>query len=319
MLRRYAISLAKLAILALVLWGGSRAITSALDELKQRNWDLAQVHPTWLVLSALLYLVSQLPSGLFWHTILQSLGQPVTTALALRAYYIGHLGKYLPGKAMVVILRAALVGQPHVKTSLAVVAVFYETFTTMAVGAVLAALVAASSGANIWLVAAAIGLAILVGLPTVPAVFSRLMRMLPVPSAVLAGATDSAFRISHSGLALGWLTIALGWLLAGASLWATVRSIGIDDPISIGEMPLYTATIALAVVFGFISMLPAGIGVRDVALMQLLAPHLDHFTDHNGQAMALIAVIVLRLVWLAAETLLSAVVYPLGRTLKTRP
>src|SRR5262249_47987657 len=141
--RRVAIPLAKLAILALVLWGGSRTISSALDDLKQRNWDFAQLQPGWLALSGFLYLVSQLPSGLFWHTVVSSLGQRVTLGRALRAYYIGHLGKYVPGKAMVVVLRAALVSQPHVKTSRAVVAVFYETFTTMAVGAVLAAVIAA--------------------------------------------------------------------------------------------------------------------------------------------------------------------------------
>jgi uncharacterized membrane protein YbhN (UPF0104 family) len=314
LLRRIAIPLAKLAILALVLWGGSRAISSALDDLRQRNWDLAQLRSGWLVLSGFLYLVSQLPSGLFWHSLLRSLGQRVTTGRALRAYYIGHLGKYVPGKAMVVVLRAVLVGQPHVKTSLAVVAVFYETFTTMAVGALLASIIAALSGANIWLIAAAIGTAILVGLPTIPPVFSRLMRLLPTKSSQPDNARHSPFHIPYVPLLIGWLTIAVGWFLAGASLWATVRAIGVEDSFSISQMPLYTATIALAVVFGFISMLPVGIGVRDLALMQLLAPRLDQFTDHNGQAMALIAVIVLRLVWLAAEALLSAALYPLGRT-----
>jgi glycosyltransferase 2 family protein len=312
--RRVVIPLAKLAILALVLWGGSRTISSALDDLRQRNWDLARLRPGWLVLSGLLYLASQLPSGLFWHNALKSLGQRVTTGRALRAYYIGHLGKYVPGKAMVVVLRAALMGRPHVKTSLAVVAVFYETFTTMAVGALLAAIIAALSGANIWLIGAAIGAAILVGLPTAPPVFSRLMRLLPVKSPQPEDPDHSPFHIPNSAVVIGWLTVAIGWLLAGASLWATVRAVGIENYFSVSQMPLYTATIALAVVFGFISMLPAGIGVRDLALMQLLAPHLDQFTDHNGPAMSLIAVIVLRLVWLAAEALLSAALYPLGRT-----
>jgi uncharacterized membrane protein YbhN (UPF0104 family) len=309
-LRRVAIPLAKLAILALVIWGGSRTVNSALDDLRQRNWDLSQLRPGWLVLSGFLYLASQLPSGLFWHSVLRSLGQRVTTGRALRAYYIGHLGKYVPGKAMVVVLRAALVGQPHVNTSLAVVAVFYETFTTMAVGALLASIIAALSGENIWLIAAAIGAAMLVGLPTIPPVFSRLLRLLPVKSSP----PDDAPYIPHSALAGGWLTIAIGWFLGGVSLWASVRAVGVEDYFSISQMPLYTATIALAVVFGFISMLPAGIGVRDLALMQLLAPHLDQFTDHNGQAMALIAVIVLRLVWLGAEALLSAALYPLRLT-----
>src|SRR5262245_35219306 len=111
--RRVVIPVAKLAILALVLWGGSRTITSALDDLRQHNWGLAQLRPGWVILSGVLYLASQLPAGLFWHSVLRSLGQRVTSGRALRAYYIGHLGKYVPGKAMVVVLRAALVGRPH--------------------------------------------------------------------------------------------------------------------------------------------------------------------------------------------------------------
>lgn len=309
--RRTWIPLAKLALVALVMWGGSRTLTNALGELRQRNWDLARLRPGWLVLSGFLYLASQLPSGLFWNTVLASLGQRVTIRRALRAYYIGHLGKYVPGKAMVVVLRAALVGHPHVKASLAVVAVFYETFTTMAVGGLLGAVTAALSGASVWLIAAAVGGAILVGIPTTPAIFSRLMRLLPVSQ---PDQNHSPFHIPHWAFARGWLTIAIGWFLAGASLWATVRAVGIDDYFSVSQVPLYTATISLAVVLGFISMLPAGIGVRDLALMQLLAPHLDQSTDHNGPAMALIAVVVLRLAWLAAEALLAAALYPLGRT-----
>jgi len=191
--------------------------------------------------------------------------------------------------------------------------VFYETFTTMAVGALLGAIIAALSGASIWLIAAAVGGAILVGVPTTPAIFSRLMRLLPVKSSQM-DQNHSPFHIPHSAFARGWLTIAIGWFLAGMSLWATVRAVGIDDYFSVSQMPLYAATISLAVVLGFISMLPAGIGVRDLALMQLLAPHLDQSTDHNGPAMALIAVVILRLAWLAAETLLAAALYPLGRT-----
>ena len=43
---------------------------------------------------------------------LRVLGQSVSLPLALRAYYIGQLGKYVPGKALVVILRAGLVRGP---------------------------------------------------------------------------------------------------------------------------------------------------------------------------------------------------------------
>ena len=99
----------------------------------------------------------------------------------------------------------------------------------------------------------------------------------------------------------------------GASLWATVRSIGVDDTNLWSHLPIYTATTALAVVLGFVSMLPAGVGVRDLVLMQLLAPLLSEIVPNQGQALALVAAIMLRLVWLVAESLLAAVLYPLAR------
>ena len=97
----------------------------------------------WLAASGGLYLLGTLFSGIFWHRVLRALGQNVGFWTALRAYYIGHLGKYVPGKAMVVILRAGLIRGQGVDTSLAVVSVFFETLTMMSVGALLAAAIVA--------------------------------------------------------------------------------------------------------------------------------------------------------------------------------
>ena len=47
------------------------------------------------------------------------------------------------------------------------------------------------------------------------------------------------------------------------SLWATLRAIGVDRPRSVADLPLLVAAVAFAVVAGFLSMLPGGLGVRD--------------------------------------------------------
>ena len=317
-IHRLVFPLAKLAILALVLWGGHRTIARGINELSQHGWTLGKLQPSWAAVSAGLYLISQLPSGWFWHSVLVRMNQPVGLLRALRAYYIGHLGKYVPGKAMVVVLRAALVGQPRVKTTMAVIAVFYETFTTMAVGALLAALVLlATHREQTWLIGGSLALSLLVGLPTLPPVFARLLRLMRIIAPNSADdTTEPAPTIHlHAGLLIrGWTTIAIGWALAGASLWSALRAIGVDSTNSLADLPLCTATVALAVVLGFVSMLPAGVGVRDVALMELLAPRLEQLMPHQGELLALVAVVVLRLIWLAAEAALTAVLYPLGRT-----
>ena len=92
-----------------------------------------------MVSAGLIYLLGLLPAGLYWHYVLKVLGQDVRLANTLRAYYIGHLGKYVPGKAMVVILRTGMVRGHRVDTAVAAASVFFETLTMMAVGAFLAA------------------------------------------------------------------------------------------------------------------------------------------------------------------------------------
>jgi hypothetical protein len=66
-------------------------------------------------------------------------------------------------------------------------------------------------------------------------------------------------------------------------------------------------------------MLPAGVGVRDIAMLQLLAPRLEQLAPQQGQLLALVAVVVLRLVWLCAEAILAAVLYPLGSRRRVTP
>ena len=47
--------------------------------------------------SGALSLAAMFPSVLFWRRVLRVLGQNVGLLKAARAYYIGHLGKYVPG------------------------------------------------------------------------------------------------------------------------------------------------------------------------------------------------------------------------------
>jgi glycosyltransferase 2 family protein len=317
-MRKLAFSLAKVVFLALVIWGAYRTLAAAIGSLREQHWQISQFHPVWAVVAGIVYLISQFPCAWFWHSVLLGLGQNVSLGRAARAFYIGHLGKYLPGKALVVIMRAVLVSHLHVKRSLAIVAVFYETFTTMACGAVLSALILiATHREKTWLILGSFGLAALVGLPTVPFIFVRVLRVLrltpPSSSSEEAAEKVAASIALHPALLLrGWITIAIGWALMGASLWATVRAIGVDDVNLWSHLPIYTATAALAVVLGFVSMLPAGVGVRDLVLMQLLAPLLSEMAPNQGQALALVAAIMLRLIWLISESLLAAILYPLG-------
>ena len=129
--KRWILAAIKLLIVVVVLWCVRRTLVDGWEQLGEYRWRLDF---WWLAAAGGLYLLGTLLCGIFWHRTLRALGQDVSLPQALRAYYIGHLGKYVPGKAMVVILRAGLVRGQGVDTALAAASVFFETLTMMAVG-----------------------------------------------------------------------------------------------------------------------------------------------------------------------------------------
>jgi glycosyltransferase 2 family protein len=309
--RRVLIWSAKLAVLALVIWGSHRTITAALDQLQAQGWKLQDLHFRWLIASGLMYLLAQLPAAWFWNAVLIRLGQHVEFSRTLVAFLIGHVGKYVPGKAMVVVLRAGLIAGPGVRPAIAAISVFYETFTTIACGATVAAIVllAGYRSGHAWLIAGALTLAVVLTLPTYPKFFARLMRLFRIMRSDAGNELVVTKTLDAPLLGAGWISIACGWFLCGMSLWAVLRSVGMEAPL-LSNLPLYTATVALSVALGFASMIPAGFGVRDLALLQLLAPHLEQLAPNQGQLLALVAVLVLRLTWLTAEGISAVLLLP---------
>ncbi len=113
--------------------------------------------------------------------------------------------------------------------------------------------------ARVGLIAAAVGTAVVAALPTLPPVFSRLARRLGVGRLSPAVAEKLA-GFDYRTLICGWAVMLLGWLAMGASLWATLRGRGLEANLT-QSWYLYTAITAMAVVGGFVSMIPAGLVV----------------------------------------------------------
>lgn len=306
--RKRAIAVAKMAfrvaILALVAVGIWRTVEKAIVDLQGKGFSFGQIQPWWLVAAGGIYLAAMLPCWLFWHRTLLAMGQRPTRLESLRAFYIGHLGKYVPGKALVVILRTTLIRSSRVDTTVAATSVFVETLTMMAVGAAMAAAILGFLfREHLGLCVLAIALAVLAGVPTLPPIFRRLVRLVgvkkfnPQIDHALAGLD---FRL----MAIGWLTVAAGWCVFGFSLWAVLMSVPTltAAPVTLLDWPLLTACVALALVAGFLSLLPGGIGIREYVVMTLLA-------GPFGPGAAAVSAVLLRLVWLLAEVLLAGILY----------
>ncbi len=301
-LRRWFVLAVKLLIVAVVLWLVRGTVEQSWNYLVDHPRSL---RPNWMALSGGLYIIALLPEGLFWHWALRALGQDVGLLETLRAYYIGHLGKYVPGKAIAIVVRTALIQSHRVDTSIAVASVFLETLTMMAVGAFIAVPVLALRFTNNpAIIAAAVAAAIIAGLPTLPPVFSRLARLLGVGRSSPAVARKLA-GFDYPMLICGWMAMVFGWVVMGTSLWAMLC--GLDFPANLAQSwYLYTAIVAMAVVVGFaVVIFPAGFGTREAVFTLLLGPLV------GGDDMALIVAVALRLTWLLAELLISAILYPM--------
>lgn len=295
----------QIIVLALVGYGIWHTVAHSLAKFEAKQFSLASLRPTWLVTSAVLYLAGSLPPWWFWHRVLESMGQKPSRYASLRAFYIGHLGKYVPGKAMVVVLRAALVRGPRVDTTVAATAVFVETLTTMAVGAVLAAVIlAVKYHEQRQLLLIAIGLALAAGIPALPPIFRRIVTLLRVQrsSEALAAGLDG---LRWPLMLTGWVILAASWFILGLSLWAALMSLP-EPPVELmdvrANLPLLTLCVAFALVAGFVSLVPAGAGVREAVVIAVLVPA-------YGEIAALVAAILLRLVWLVAEAVISIILY----------
>lgn len=296
------ITAAKVVIFALLCWFIYHTFVSGNETLNEHAWH---VEPQWLVLSGALYLFGLLPTAVFWQRVLLHAGQQVRLGEGVRAHYISQLGKYVPGKWMVIVLRRAMLHSQAAENTVVAASIFFETFVYLAVGAAISALVLI-----IWhpdqklLIAAAVGSTLLLGVPTVPSVFGWLIRVLGV--AKLNPTTEMKLtRIGPRAIVTGWVTIAIGWVLQGLSLWCVLRAMGATIYVSFDEAALDTAAVSLGVVAGFISQIPGGFGAREWVSARLVEPQ-------YGLSVALVSAIIYRLVMLVSELVISTILYAVG-------
>jgi glycosyltransferase 2 family protein len=278
-------------------------------DLQDIDIDALALRPAWLMLSGSLYIAGLGFSAALWRRLLCAFGQRPGLFATVRAYYVGQLGKYVPGKAWALLLRSALLRGPEVHMGIAAITGFYEVLTSMGAGLLVAICISifeppAIPGLKWKPIYSGLLLLSLLGLPLVPAIFNRLVSRMAVRFRALDVPEFSSLRTSM--LAEGLLLTSTGWLFMGGGLWASLQAVLPEPPGFTPELGLRcVAALSLAYVAGFLAVvLPGGIGVREVVLRELLiglAPP-AHIT---------LGVLVLRLIWTVADVLMAGVLYVL--------
>ena len=284
-----------------------------IRDLRQQRDDVLTSIPTldnlrwpWIAAAATFYTLGLLPPAFLLRRALLSLGESCRLRTAMAAQLLGHAGKYLPGKAMVVVLRVSGLKVDDVRALPATVGVFMETLTTMAVGAAVAGVVICWLPVPGWMIAVALAVAIGASIPTLPPVLRLVAERVSKTGATLE--KDPRLHSPRAEAAGGarlfaaaWGCSLLSWSLIGAAFTCLIHAIPSVDalPSSWFVYAIGTASISLAMVAGFVSLLPGGAGVRELVLAAVLAPSV-------GSAHALLAAIAARLLFILVEAILAA-------------
>jgi len=249
-----------------VTWFVATRAGFTLDEFQ--GLDLSGWSLSWrlIALSSVVLLAGYFLTGIVWALIVTNLGGPqVPVTAAIRVFMIANLGRYVPGKVWQIAGLAVLGKDLGVPPQTAAAAAVLGQGVAL-VGASLIGLEAVAAlslpGLPRWVVVVAVFGSVSVGLlpPVFRAATGLWFRLARTP------APDN-LRPAH---ALVWLALGLlNWLLFAGAFWILVRGLGQE----VALIPTASA-FAAAYVFGYVMIFaPAGIGVREAALITLLTPH----------------------------------------------
>ncbi|MFK8111355.1 MAG: YbhN family protein [Rubripirellula sp.] len=263
-------------------------LDASVPRLENLRWNR-------IAFAGLLYGLGLIPPSFLLRRALVSLGEHPRLSTTIAAQLMGHVGKYVPGKAMVIVIRAGVLSRDGVRPMRATVSIFLETFLMMAVGAVVAGIVVWWLPVPEWIAITSIVAAIAASLPTFP----------PILRLVAAKVTkvrvqDVDSQIGWRLFAAGWFWSTLSWLLIGASFTAIVSAIPSVEsvPLTFQLYAISTAAIGLAMVIGFASLLPGGAGIRELVLTTVLGVAI-------GTVHGLLAAIAARIVFIVVEAMLA--------------
>jgi len=244
---------------ALALGFGGYAIALKRHEIIEA---LGRLSPLAIAGALVCVLVAQFGTLRVWQRLLAGLGSPLPSTAAARIFFIGQLGKYLPGSVWPVLAQMELGTVHHVprhrSASASVLAMLASLLTALLVAAVTLPLTG-HAGSYLWAYA------------TVPLLLACLHPR------VLRWGMDRLLRLARrpplehplSGLvlarALGWGLFS--WVFNGLQIWLLV-------PVHSGtSLLLSVGGYAFAWSVGFLVVLaPGGLAVREVVLVATLTP-----------------------------------------------
>jgi glycosyltransferase 2 family protein len=234
-----------------------------------------------------------------WRVLLAALGSPLSARPAARVFFLGQLGKYLPGSIWPVLAQMELGTEHHVPRHRSASASVLTMLFCLLAG-LLAALVtlpfAPGARSYRWVFLVAPVLLICLLPQVLNRILDRLLRLARRPplEQPLAGRAVVA--------ALAWALVS--WVCFGLQIWLLAIKLGAPD----GRAALLSiGGFAFAWCVGFVIVfVPAGAGIRDALLIATLGPML-------GVGKATAVALVSRVVMTVGDLITAGVAATLAR------
>lgn len=243
-------------------WEEFRAVDSS-------QWQLT---PIWLLGSAAAALGAYVLSGVLWSRMVVDLGGPLLPLLSgVRIFFVANLGRYVPGKVLQLAGMAWLAAREGVTPRVALGAAVIGHGTALLAASTLGLFVLVDA-VQPWQSIGWVGLtlsALLVAVTSFPAPAAQLQRLWIRMAATSSPEEGEPAIVVVRGFGIRWISAyLLIWLLFALSFWLFCLGIGqAADLFVVG--PAYAA----AYVAGYVALFaPAGVGIREAALVGFLLP-----------------------------------------------
>ena len=246
-------------------WYLISAIAGNWQELRTFDWN---VDPFYLVISVIAH-VAVLGWGVFvWGRVLRSFEHPpVPFPALLRIWFLSNLARYVPGKVWQFLAVAQLGRNVGLSGAILLTSLLVHTALSLLAAMILGVF---AIGGDLFLgfpalVIAGAATAIALGLVH-PTVLNTAIGIVP---RLLRREVVSWKGSWWRGVGLLWLSL-LSWIFYGAAFSLFVASLA---RIPVAAVPALSGINALSFVIGYLAIItPAGMGVREVAMANLLLP-----------------------------------------------
>jgi len=266
---------AKSALTALVAWFVWRSVDRQLADIGGIDWTSVEADMPLLLLSVSV-LFGELAVGAWcWATLVARLGGPrIPLSTAAAIVVLANFGRYVPGKLLGIVGVAALAGRARCPAPMATAAALLGQALHLLGAAIVGGWTMLQLSGLSPRTAAAVGATLLIlatGLAAQRRMHAALGRVLARIGRRRTSGAALDLRWMAGLASLPWIAVFVArWFVYGLAFFLLAKSLGAD-----GSFLFYATAFAGAYLAGYAAVLaPAGLGVREVALVAMLAPAL---------------------------------------------